>query len=103
MVVAVDVGISKRARDLAEKLGAPLAIVEKRRVTHQSSPQTLNVIGDVEGKTAVLFDDEIDSGSSIVNAAKALILRQHQSIQPPANKQSSKRIMNPQLCAFLKT
>ena len=72
VVVAVDVGISKRARDFAERLGAPLAIVEKRRVTHQSSPQTLNVIGEVEGKTAVLFDDEIDSGSSTVNAATAL-------------------------------
>ena len=72
VVVAVDVGISKRARDLAQKLGAPLAIVEKRRVSFQSAPQTLNVIGDVAGKTAVLFDDEIDSGSSTVNAANAL-------------------------------
>ena len=70
VVVATDIGISKRARDLAERLNAPLAIMEKRRVAGE--PQTLNVIGEVEGKTALTFDDEIDTGGSLIAAVHAL-------------------------------
>ena len=72
VVVAVDIGISKKARDIAERLGAPLAIIEKRRVSNDDTSETMNVIGEVEGKTALVFDDEIVTGGSIVNAAKAL-------------------------------
>jgi ribose-phosphate pyrophosphokinase len=72
VVVAVDIGISKKARDIAERLGAPLAIIEKRRMSNDDTSETMNVIGDVEGKTALVFDDEIVTGGSIVNAAKAL-------------------------------
>ena len=72
VVVAVDIGISKKARDVAERLGAPLAIIEKRRTGNDDKNETMNVIGDVEGKTALTFDDEIDTGGTIVNAAKAL-------------------------------
>ena len=72
VVVAVDIGISKKARDMAERLGAPLAIIEKRRVGNNDENETMNVIGDVEGKIALTFDDEIDTGGTIVNAAKAL-------------------------------
>ena len=72
VVVATDVGISKKARDLAARLNAPLAIVEKRRVGNNDKTETLNVIGDVQNKTAVLFDDEIDTAGSITNAAAAL-------------------------------
>ncbi|PKB71492.1 MAG: ribose-phosphate pyrophosphokinase [SAR202 cluster bacterium Io17-Chloro-G6] len=72
VVVAVDIGISKKARDMAERLGAPLAIIEKRRVGNDDKNETMNVIGDVEGKIALTFDDEIDTGGTIVNAAKAL-------------------------------
>jgi len=72
VVVATDVGISKKARDLAARLNAPLAIVEKRRVGNNDKTETLNVIGDVRNKTAVLFDDEIDTAGSITNAAAAL-------------------------------
>ena len=73
VVVAVDIGISKRARDLAERLHVPLAIVEKRRVAGNSGEtELLNIIGDVDGKTAILMDDEVDTGGSMVNAAKAL-------------------------------
>ncbi len=72
VVVAVDIGISKKARDIAERLGAPLAIIEKRRMNNNDISETMNVIGDVEGKTALVFDDEIVTGGSIVNAAKAL-------------------------------
>jgi ribose-phosphate pyrophosphokinase len=73
VVVAVDVGISKRARDVAEGLGVPLAIVEKRRLGNTSSIQTLNIIGDVKDKTVLTFDDEINTGGSIIAAAEALM------------------------------
>ena len=72
-VVAVDIGISKRARDVAEKLDAPLAIIEKRRVGNNDKSETLNVIGDVRGKVALTFDDEILTGGTVINAADALI------------------------------
>ena len=72
VVVAVDIGISKKARDIAEHLGAPLAIIEKRRMNNNDVSETMNVIGEVEGKTSLVFDDEIVTGGSIVNAAKAL-------------------------------
>lgn len=72
VVVAVDIGISKKARDMATRLGVPLAIIEKRRVGNNDENETMNVIGDVEGKIALTFDDEIDTGGTIVNAAKAL-------------------------------
>ena len=72
VVVATDIGISKRARDMAERLGAPLAIIEKRRVDNNDTAETLNIIGDVEGMTALTFDDEVDTAGSLLSAAKAL-------------------------------
>lgn len=73
VVVATDIGISKRARDLAEKLNAPLAIIEKRRVGNGDTTETLNIIGDVAGKRAITVDDEIDTAGSLVNAVNALL------------------------------
>jgi ribose-phosphate pyrophosphokinase len=72
VVVAVDIGISKRARDVAERLHVPLAIIEKRRVGNSERTETMNVIGDVRGKVALTFDDEIDTGGTIISAARAL-------------------------------
>ncbi|MBI2935744.1 MAG: ribose-phosphate pyrophosphokinase [Chloroflexi bacterium] len=72
VVVAVDIGISKKARNLATALGVPLAIVEKRRLGNDDRSETLNIIGDVAGKTAIAFDDEIDTGTSLVQAVEAL-------------------------------
>jgi len=72
VVVAVDIGISKKARDVADRLHASLAIIEKRRVGNEEKTETMNVIGDVVGKVALLFDDEIATGGTIVNAATAL-------------------------------
>ena len=72
-VVAVDIGISKRARDVAEHLDVPLAIIEKRRVGNGDRTEILNVIGDVSGKVALTFDDEILTGGTVVNAAEALV------------------------------
>jgi ribose-phosphate pyrophosphokinase len=72
VVVAVDIGISKRARDMAARLRVPLAIVEKRRIGNDDKAESLNIIGEVAGKTALLFDDEVDTGGSVVSAAAAL-------------------------------
>jgi ribose-phosphate pyrophosphokinase len=72
VVVAVDIGISKRARNMAERLNAPLAIIEKRRVGNTGQAHSVNVIGEVEGKTAITFDDEIDTGGSLLSAVEAL-------------------------------
>jgi ribose-phosphate pyrophosphokinase len=72
VVVATDIGISKRARDLAERLNTPLAIIEKRREGNIGEAETLNIIGEVEGMRALLFDDEIDTAASLVAAVSAL-------------------------------
>jgi ribose-phosphate pyrophosphokinase len=72
VVVATDVGASKRARNVAQNLNAPLAIIEKRRSSNDGDSQVLNVIGDVEGRRALIVDDEIDTGTTIMNAADAL-------------------------------
>ena len=72
VVVAVDIGISKKARDVAERLHAPLAIIEKRRTGNDERSEVMNVIGDVKGKIALTFDDEIDTGGTIANAARVL-------------------------------
>ena len=69
--VAPDVGGTERARALGKLLNVGLAIVDKRRPKPGQS-QVMNVIGDVNGKTCVIVDDIIDSGGTIVNAAKAL-------------------------------
>ena len=73
VVVATDVGISKRARDMAARLNTPLAIVEKRRLGNSDQTETHHVIGDVSGRPALLFDDEIDTAGSITSAAEVLV------------------------------
>lgn len=72
-VVATDIGISKRARDMAERMKAPLAIIEKRRVGNKDQTETLNIIGEVKGASALLFDDEIDTAGSLVHAVTAIL------------------------------
>ena len=75
VVVATDIGISKVARDVAARLGAPLAIMEKRRVGNVDASETLNVIGEVEGMHALTVDDEIDTAGSLVGVVNALLKR----------------------------
>ena len=72
MVVATDIVSSKRARDLAAKLDAPLAIMEKRRVGNADQTEVLNVIGEVEGRVALTVDDEIDTAGSLIGVVSAL-------------------------------
>ncbi len=75
VVVATDIGITKRARDLAHNLNAPLAIMEKRRIGNEGKIETLNVIGDVKDRIALTVDDEIDTAGSLVNTVATLIER----------------------------
>ena len=72
VVVAVDIGISKRARNVAELLNAPLAIIEKRRVSNDDNSEMMNVIGEVAGKIALTFDDEVTTGGSMMSAVQAV-------------------------------
>jgi len=72
VVVAPDLGVAKRARNFAERLNAQLAVIEKRRQSNDSRSEILNVIGEVANRRAVIFDDEIDTGGSLVGAAAAL-------------------------------
>src|SRR6476660_7856619 len=75
VVVAGDLGFAKRARNFADMIGASVAFVEKRRLGNNSSSETLGVIGDVRGRTAIIMDDEIDTAGSITNAA-AIVRRE---------------------------
>ncbi|MFK4823629.1 ribose-phosphate pyrophosphokinase [Paenochrobactrum sp. BZR 588] len=72
MVVSPDVGGVVRARSLAKRIGANLAIVDKRRERAGES-EVMNVIGEVSGKDCLLFDDIVDSGGTLCNAAEALL------------------------------
>jgi ribose-phosphate pyrophosphokinase len=72
MVVSPDVGGVVRARALAKRIDAPLAIVDKRRERPGES-EVMNVIGHVRGKTCILVDDIVDSGGTLCNAADALL------------------------------
>jgi ribose-phosphate pyrophosphokinase len=79
VVVSPDMGFAKRARNFAEQLGAPLAIVEKRRIQHlgaaaaESRVEALTLIGEVRGRRCILVDDEINTGGSMVEAAELLV------------------------------
>src|SRR6188472_2031575 len=72
MVVSPDVGGVVRARALAKRIDAPLAIVDKRRERAGES-EVMNIIGDVSGRSCILVDDIADSGGTLVNAAEALL------------------------------
>jgi len=72
IVVSPDVGSVSRARNFAHRLGVGLAIVDKRREKANQS-EVMNIIGDVRGKSVVLFDDMVDTAGSLCNAAKALV------------------------------
>jgi ribose-phosphate pyrophosphokinase len=71
-VVSPDVGGVVRARSLASRIDAPLAIIDKRREQPGES-EVMNVIGEVKGRRCILIDDIIDSGGTLCNAAAALV------------------------------
>ncbi len=70
VVMAVDLGFAKKARNYAEDFNTPVAFVEKRRIANDSSAEALNVIGDIEGRDVIIVDDEVDTGGSISQAVK---------------------------------
>jgi len=72
VVVAPDLGAAKKARNFAERIGASLAVIEKRRPTNEGQSQILNVIGNVAGHRAIIFDDEIDTAGSVIGTARVL-------------------------------
>ena len=71
VVVAPDAGSAKRARSLAKRLDCPIAIIDKRRGAHNEA-DVMNIVGDVVGKNAILIDDIIDTGNSVVKAVESL-------------------------------
>lgn len=72
VVVAPDVGGAKRAKKFADSLGAPLAILHKNRPEHHSA-EILQVVGEVQGKTCILYDDIIDTAGTLLTAKEALL------------------------------
>jgi len=72
VVVAPDPGAVKRAQRFAERLDAPVAFVDKRRDPVTGRTTATSVIGDVKGRTAILFDEEVDRGSSLLKATDLL-------------------------------
>jgi ribose-phosphate pyrophosphokinase len=72
VVVSPDVGGVVRARAIAKRIDAPLAIVDKRRERAGES-EVMNIIGEIEGRSCILVDDIIDSGGTLCNAAEALM------------------------------
>ena len=84
MVVSPDVGGVVRARALAKRIDAPLAIVDKRRERAGES-EVMNIIGDVEGRACILVDDIVDSGGTLCNAAEALLEAGRDRASPPTS------------------
>lgn len=74
-VVATDAGFAKKARNLAELLDAPLAIVEKRRTGNNDQAEAMSLIGAVAGRNALIVDDEIDTAGSLLQAVQ--VVREH--------------------------
>lgn len=71
-VVAADEGFAKKARKLADRLKAPLAIVEKRRLGNHGVTEAMGIIGSVEGRHALIVDDEIDTAGSLTQAVRVV-------------------------------
>ena len=75
IVVAPDVGFAKKARKYASYLGTSLAIGDKERAAHDEKAEVMEIIGDVRGKTALVVDDFIISGGTLIDVAEKLIER----------------------------
>ena len=90
IVVSPDLGGVTRARDLADRIGAPIAIIEKKR-PEPGVAKVMNLIGDVKGKNCIIVDDIVDTAGSLVEGAKAVTAAvTHAVLRDPA----SERIAN---------
>ncbi len=101
VVVSPDVGGLVRARAIASKISAELAIVDKRRPRAGVS-EVMNIIGDVEGKNCIVIDDMVDSGGTLCNAAEALLNKGAKSVSAYIthgilSEKASEKIANSQL------
>jgi len=70
VVVSTDAGSSKKAYKYSEFFECPIALIDKRRMGNDDNAKAINIIGDVKGKTALIFDDEISTGKTMLEAAK---------------------------------
>ncbi len=110
-VVAADLGGAKRTRDFAETLGVPLALIEKRRSQSgagASKTRALNLIGDIEGRDAIIFDDEIDTAGTVTEAANFLSLAGARSIKvvathPVLSDPATERLRNAPIAEIVVT
>lgn len=75
VIVATDAGSSKKAYKYSNFFKCPIALIDKRRIGNQDKVEATNIIGDVKDKNAIIFDDEIDTGGSIIQAAE--IIKKH--------------------------
>jgi ribose-phosphate pyrophosphokinase len=75
VVVAADLGFAKKARNFARRLEVPLAFVEKRRIGNDPHAQAITLIGEVQGKNAIIVDDEVDTAGTLCEAVE--LLRRH--------------------------
>jgi ribose-phosphate pyrophosphokinase len=72
-VVSTDEGFAKKARMLADRLNAPLAVVEKRRLGNKGQTEAMGIIGDVHNQHVLIVDDEIDTAGSLTQAARVVL------------------------------
>mgnify|MGYP003331432258 CR=1 FL=1 len=72
VVVSVDLGFAKKARNFAQQLDVPLALIEKRRTPRDASTKAFSLVGDVEGRDVLLIDDEVDTAGSVSEAVTLL-------------------------------
>jgi ribose-phosphate pyrophosphokinase len=80
VVVATDVGGAKRARDVAERLGSELAIIDKRRSGNSERAEAMTLIGEVDGHDCIIVDDEILTGGTVASAVRLLRARGARSV-----------------------
>jgi ribose-phosphate pyrophosphokinase len=81
VVVSPDVGFAKQARKYAKRLGAPLAIADKERVDHSEAARVIDLIGDVQGRDAVIVDDFTITAGTLAEVAECLIDRGARSVR----------------------
>jgi len=99
VVVSVDLGFAKRARNFAERIDVPLALIEKRRVANDSKAEALRLVGEVNDRDVLLIDDEVDTGGSVTEgvellmksgARKVYLLFVHPVLSDPATERLAK-------------